>query len=429
MDFSECPLELPIDILRVEVQRIIEHYTEVFQCPRDFVTSAVFCIISAVCGKHVIIDTGKYRNHPNHWICIVAPSGSNKSAPIKALLEPIHKIESDRYKIYQEKYQDQNIGKKGEGINYIPLTVSDVTPEELYNILCEKNNSKEGLLYYRDEIKGFFDDIGRYNRSGELSLYLSIWDCTTFSVNRKTTKSLLIEDPYVCFLGSIQPETFKKVFDINLAEAGFIQRWLFVFPDPLIEDFYSDKTLDRIYSTAWEGVISNIMKIHDMTLTLSPEAKQLYIDYYNFTIKEKMNAHPYVQTMLSKLRVQVLKWCAITHILSCNESDEKGSTFILPSSTIISAQEMKYSIECMRYFEYCGHKALSQISGIRAKGHRTKAELICDLVYSIGIDKVNLTAFAEALGVSRQYVSKVIHQDPRYKGCGCDDARSPPFIG
>lgn len=84
------PKELPTYVLRLEVQRVIEQYAKVFQCPKDFITSAVYCIVATLCGKHVTIHDGKYRNHPNLWICHIAPSGSNKSSPIKALLEPMH---------------------------------------------------------------------------------------------------------------------------------------------------------------------------------------------------------------------------------------------------------------------------------------------------------------------------------------------------
>lgn len=90
---------------------------------------------------------------------------------------------------------------------------------------------------------------------------------------------------------------------------------------------------------------------------------------------------------------------------------------------------MRYSIDCIRYFEYCGHKALSIIPGIKPTKQRSQAEMVCDLVCSIGYNNVNITKLAEGLGVSRQYVSKVIHQDPRLRGCGCGNARSPPNRG
>ena len=194
----ESPLkELPVHVLRWEVQKIIEHYAEVFQCPRDFITSAVFGIVGTMCGRHVTIFDGKYRNHPNLWICHVAPSGSNKSSPIKALMQPMNKEESRRYKEFREKFKEFKRNTDEEEPTLNQLTVSDVTPEGLYKILDGRAESKDGLLLYRDEIKGFIDDMGRYHNSGEVSNYLSIWDGTTFPVTRKTQPPMYIENPFL----------------------------------------------------------------------------------------------------------------------------------------------------------------------------------------------------------------------------------------
>ena len=171
------PHEIPIWGLRLEVQGIINHYAEVFECSRDFITAAVYAIVSTICGKHIELFDGKYNNNPNHWICVVAPSGSNKSAPIKALLEPIFKEEKLRIKKFKEEYREY---KKNGGEEPVRdrLIVSDVTPEGLYQVLADKDNTKAGLLLYRDDIKGFLDDMNRYNSSGEISNYLSIYDGT-----------------------------------------------------------------------------------------------------------------------------------------------------------------------------------------------------------------------------------------------------------
>jgi hypothetical protein len=59
---ESLPKQLPIYALRWEVQKIIEHYAEVFQCPRDFIISAVFGVVGTMCGRHVTIFDGKYRD-------------------------------------------------------------------------------------------------------------------------------------------------------------------------------------------------------------------------------------------------------------------------------------------------------------------------------------------------------------------------------
>ena len=382
------PKELPIQALRYEVQKIIEHYAEVYQCQKDFITSAVFGIVGTLCGRHVTIFDGKYRNHPNFWICHVAPSGSKKNSEEE---EPI--------------------------LNQ--LTVSDVTPEGLYKILDGRAGSKDGLLLYRDEIKGFIDDMGRYHNSGEISNYLSIWDGTTFPVTRKTQPPIYIENPFLCMMGGIQPDVFGDAFKRELAGIGFVQRWLFAYPDMIQRALYSETTLETAYVAAWNEIFTKLLTIEDRELTLSPEAKQVYIDYYNETIERTDDLNSYLASMLSKLRIHVLKWCAVTHVLACTDSAGAGQFFALPSSNVISAEEMRYSVQCMRYFEYCGSKVLTLVSGDVTVKKPTKEQLIKELVSLVGVDKVNITKFAEGMGVSRQYVSKVINRLPKLQGCGC----------
>lgn len=423
------PKELPTYVLRLEVQRVIEQYAKVFQCPKDFITSAVYCIVATLCGKHVTIHDGKYRNHPNLWICHIAPSGSNKSSPIKALLEPMHQEDGKRYRDFRDKYKVFKKNVEEDEPVFNQLIVSDVTPEGLYQVLDRRCDSSDGLLLYRDEIKGFIDDIGRYHNSGEISNYLSIWDGTTFSVTRKTQMPIRIEHPFLCMMGGIQPDAFTEAFKRNLASLGFVQRWLFVYPDNIPKSFYSEVVLESSYVEAWNEIFTKLLKMGNMELTLSAEAKQVYIDYYNETKARTDENDSFQASMLSKLRIHVLKWCAITHILSCQDDAGPGCYFALPSSTQVSAEEMKYSVECMRYFEYCGTKALNLITGGTTAKKMTKEQLIKLLYSLVGEDKMNITKFAEGIGVSRQYVSRIVNKQPELHGCGCASTETPLYKG
>ena len=77
-------------------------------------------------------------------------------------------------------------------------------------------------------------------------------------------------------------------------------------------------------------------------------------------------------------------------------------------------------MECMRYFEYCGTKALSYIKGDNLAKKPTREHLIMDLVSQVGIGKVNISKLAEGLGVTRQYISKIVNKIPKLRGCGVD---------
>lgn len=402
----ETPKELPISILRLEVQRTIERYAEAFQCSRDFVTSAVFCIVGTLCGKHVTIFDGVYRNHPNMWICHVATSGSRKSHAVKRLLRPVLQENHRRCEGASDKHMGftQDCGKTVSKENR--LTVSDVTPEGLYQVLYWKSQANDGLLLYRDEIRGFIDDIGRYHNSGEITTYLSIWDGTPLSVVRKTQPSMDVLDPFLSIMGGVQPPVLGKMFKTDMTENGFVQRWLFVYPDEQKRPLYSKCPLDSKYEAIWNEIISKLLKMEDQEFVLSKEAEQVYIDYFNDTTLRADGADDYVSSLLAKLQIHVLKWCAVVHVLSCTEGAE---SFALPTSMVITAEEMRYSVECMRYFEYCGVKALKIILGDSLSPRLTKNQVIKELVSMFGKDNINIASLAEGIGTSRQYVSKIVN--------------------
>lgn len=158
--------------------------------------------------------------------------------------------------------------------------------------------------------------------------------------------------------------------------------------------------------------------IGDMKLLLSTEAKVLLTEFNKETAKKERDADPWVASILSKIRIQIEKWCAITHILSCGESAGAGEYFALPTSTIISAEEMQYSIECMYYFEDCGYRMLQQMKG-NSSNKLTKAQLIAELAKRTERQKLNIQKLADAIGVSRQYISKIVNQPSELRSCAC----------
>ena len=224
-------------------------------------------------------------------------------------------------------------------------------------------------------------------------------------------------------IGGIQPDIIHKSFTQEMGSIGFTQRWLFVYPDVVDIQEYSEASLDESHTAAWEEVITTLLNMGDMYLTLSPEAKQVYVNYYNETVRKVPLVGSSYKSMLSKLRIQVLKWCAIVHVLSCHKAAGPGKYFVLPESTVVSAEEMQYSVDCMRYFEDCGCKVLSHCNKDRIADLRmTKTELVNRFVDSYGRDRVNIQKLADAIGVSRQNLSNMLNKSVyKLRRCGFED--------
>ena len=86
---DEAGKALPVDGLSSSAINILNRVSSSLQCPVDIALTAMFATVGVVMGKRVVIEDGKYRNYPCIWACVVAPSGSNKSTPIRFFLQPL----------------------------------------------------------------------------------------------------------------------------------------------------------------------------------------------------------------------------------------------------------------------------------------------------------------------------------------------------
>ena len=99
-------LEIPTDGLIPPIQLIINAATDCFQCSRDIVTSTLFAAVGAAIGKKIIIRDGKFENYMSFWFCHVARSGSNKTSPVKWVLQPLIDADRESYKLYKKENDD-----------------------------------------------------------------------------------------------------------------------------------------------------------------------------------------------------------------------------------------------------------------------------------------------------------------------------------
>ena len=249
------------------------------------------------------------------------------------------------------------------------------------------------------------DDFDRYNRSGIISNMLSIWDSTSFCIDRKTEDPTFIREPFLDILGGIQPGLLKSTFgNPQLMISGFNQRILFVYPDKVPITYYSDKQLSEAIMPYWTNFVRELMALEPTTLTLSPEAKDFYCTYYNMLQDKKSSADDYMQYVYSKLQIIILRWSIVTHLLW-----EK--TFETYHKDSISGDEMLQSVQCMLYFENAAEKVYHEINGGMYQGFTKEQSL--QILYNTYKGEVNLQKLADALGCSRQYVSKAVNKkDP-----------------
>ncbi len=408
---------LPVDGLSPNATEMLRKVASSLQCPVDIALSAMFATVGVAMGKRVIIDDGKYRNYPCLWVCVVAPSGSNKSTPIRFFLQPLKDRDSYNYGVYREELRAyrQAGDDKGDKPVFKQYVISDSTPEARNQVLSVNPN---GILLYRDELKGMIDDFCRYAKSGELSQMLSMFDSDTIVVNRKSDEPLLIKDPFMSIIGSIQPSVLVDTFgNDNMMNNGFNQRWLFCYPESGMPEMYNDVSIPQSVISDWKDFIHNLI-MYDFSVMggkiyIRGEAKRVYIDYYNSLQIKKASADDYLSSVYSKLQIHVIRWAGVAHIL--------GNS---PTSIDITPEEMEYSVRCMDYFERCALKVYRMLLEGRGNRHEVKSmgkeEMIANVYHCTS--PVSQRAVADALGITKQYVSKCLKKYPKLTGCRLTDS-------
>lgn len=197
-------------------------------------------------------DTG-WTVRPILWTAIIADSGTNKTAMLGYALDAARSVDTklkQEYALALHKFnaQHQMAKKKSKAEHFEqpcePQTTTDIvfepekprfrqkiinnaTTEAIAAILAD---NPSGVLSFRDELSGFFGAMDTYRAKGGVDrpFWLEAKDGGHYTVNRRTSDPILVENLAVSVLGAIQPEKFRNICE-GLTDDGLLQRFTPIF--------------------------------------------------------------------------------------------------------------------------------------------------------------------------------------------------------
>jgi len=382
--------------------------SEVYGVPIEFPALSALCAVSAAVRKKFTVDSGKYRNFGQLWLMFVAPPGVGKSEPVAAAFRPLlqlDKLSYDNYLLDLNNWKadcaeaKQNRKLEPDRPFFKQCLIDDFTPESLYQTMFRNNGA---VSLYRDELSGWFADFGRYNKSGEISRYLSIFNNVQFCINRKSEEPLQIPEPFMTICGTIQPEILNVALNNNyLKENGFASRFLYVYPKEIKKQKYSEKTPDKNILKQYEVLVKHCYQLGkaDEPYTLSADARKLFVKYANNTTDlVNGSSNNFFRATYAKMEIQVLRIALIIQLIRGVYNPDEWK------QNLITKEAIQYAIDICQYFN-------SNIQRVENTGHEktiTPGEAIRIIQQEYGIS--NKQAFADSIGVSRQYISKICNQ-------------------
>lgn len=390
--------ELPTWALPTELQNVVDEVSNGYQCSRDFVVASMMVATSTMLGKRVTSKFGNHTNYPSLWVAIVGGTASGKTAPLSFFFKPIELMEREAFKIYQQDLQRWNDteGNKGSKPDYRHQLINNPTDESVLNELSVNGS----ICWKTDELRTMFDGFGKYSKNGGGTIVgnlLSIFNNVDVNITRATSDPKYIAEPNLNIIGGIQPSVLKRVMSNGgFDEDGLFQRFLFVFPEATDIQPFADVVISDHVCAVWSDTVERLAHMGDLTLYETETAKQLHVEAIDRWRAECNTNYRNIEAMISllrKLEIHLCRWSMVVAVLSGERQ--------------ITADVMRYSVECMEYFKHCGEKAFCLIANPE---HRPQEPTRGDVFKLLNkwYDKLNQSKLGEALGISQQAISKLL---------------------
>ncbi len=341
----------PVEVFPEAVRRIIFATHECLNFPVDYIAPSLLFTASIACGNAVGIEIKKgWTDKAIFYIAIVGDRGTNKSSCLAFALAPLREKDMQEYQVYtkQKSLYDAEFRKplrerdlSMEEPTYCQTILSDFTSEV---VVRQHKINRRGLAVYYDELMGFINNFNKYRSGSDEQMWTQLFTGSGIVVNRVSSEPVNIPDTCIGVIGTIQPEVLKD-FAKNKISSGFIDRWLFAYPDKVRYPELNDNEIDGRIPKEWSRIVSRILGIKydgkPKMLRFSPEAKAAFYDWFNALARQKNNASPSFAGMATKMERYCTRFALVLEVIryGCGESRLRE----------ISLESMKGAI-CLCYY-------------------------------------------------------------------------------
>ena len=269
------PVEpFPVDVLPEAAARLVREGAAAIGCPVDFLSLSVLAVAGGVVGRSVNLRLKDgYDAGPTVFACLVGPPSDGKSPAIRKASAPVMRIEArlaaehaegmDRWRESSEQEAPQE-GKKKAKPPPPPkprrIVVDDVTMEAMPGILAA---NPRGLIRINDELSALVSGMNQYKggKGNDRSILLAFWSgeaVTKDRVGQGNQVTIRCPHPSLAILGGMTPDMLGSLIDPKARSDGFVERFLFAFPDPLPVPRWTSRGVPKEVSEDWFKLVCRL---------------------------------------------------------------------------------------------------------------------------------------------------------------------------
>jgi hypothetical protein len=344
--------KFPFQVFPDPIQKLIRNANKTVGFNPDYFSAGILSVSATAIGNTISIENGTYPDKPILWISIIGRPGTGKTHPLRFAKHPIELRDSLSFNEFESllaEYNKQDRENRGSKPRYKKFILNDFTPEKLAESL---QFNEKGVIIFQDELMRWINSFDQYKKGGDQQMYLGLFNGGELTVDRITKDPIRVERTNVNILGGMQPDILKGMAKDNRDKDGFLERFLFVYPDNLEPVLFTGQSIEQTHRDNYERMIGNLLDAPEKTIRADAETIEIFMQWQHRTARASFNDH-LEQSIQSKLETYVWR-LALT--LEMMDQASRGSY-----STRLKEKSLRDAITLAEYFRYNALKVHDRI--------------------------------------------------------------------
>lgn len=342
--------KFPVEVLPNPVRGYVREASKAIGCDPAFIALPMLVGCAGAIGnsRRVRLKAG-WTEPPILWGALVGASGDHKSPALEKAIHPLQRLQRKAMRQHDQEMQRYTEGdlaeyeramvawKKSNNPGPPPIkpeppkvrrvVIEDCTIEAVGSLLHEQQH---GLLLSNDELAGWWGSFERYKKSSDAPHWLKLHGGRTLTIDRKmgTPKTLHIPNACCSVIGGIQPVILGKCLTQEHRANGMLARMLLCCPPRRAKKWTeaeihpdSEQSIMNLYERLLALEMEHIEDDdpRPVLVGLSPDAKSLFVEFYNSHALEQSSLSGELAAAWSKLEgyaprlalvIQCIRWAA-----------------------------------------------------------------------------------------------------------------------
>jgi len=234
----------PLDVLPEAAGRLAIEAAASIGCDPGIVAGPMLAAAGGLIGQsaRLMLEANRFAG-ACLFQCNVGLPGDGKTPALMYATDPLIAIERDldadfqsRKRDYLDKVQKKKGGEEPATPPPVPrrIIIDDATIEAAIRILA---NNPRGLVLLKDELSAMVLGLNQYKggKGNDRPNLMKMWAGAPVLIDRvlnEFQEPIRVPHPHLCITGNLPPAMLAELVNPK-GDDGFIDRWLFVFPDRL----------------------------------------------------------------------------------------------------------------------------------------------------------------------------------------------------